>query len=91
MDSAKERRLLKKNGGTFMGALLLPPGKTVTSITLLMLGLYILHYGMSNQSVYADVIVVGGAVCLALGILMIVFAGRSILAERRMARHFRGR
>jgi hypothetical protein len=62
----------------------------ISSVILLVLGLYILHDGTSNQSANADVIVVGGAVCLALGVLMLVFAGRSILFERRMVRHIRG-
>ena len=62
----------------------------VSSVTLLILGLYILLDGTSNQSAIADVIVVGGAVCLTLGVLMLFFAGRSILSERRMVRYTRG-
>jgi hypothetical protein len=62
----------------------------ISSVILLILGLYILHDGTSNQSASADVIVVGGAICLALGVLMLIFAGRTILSERRMVRHIRG-
>jgi hypothetical protein len=62
----------------------------ISSVTLLLLGFYILHDGILNQSANAEVIVVGGAVCLALGVLMLVFAGRSILFERRMVRYIRG-
>jgi hypothetical protein len=62
----------------------------ISSVILLIFGLYILHDGTLNQSANADAIVVGGAVCLALGVLMLVFAGRSILFERRMVRHTRG-
>jgi hypothetical protein len=61
-----------------------------SSIALLILGIYILHDGTLNQSANADAIVIGGAVCLGLGVLMFVFAGRSILFERRMVRHIRG-
>ncbi len=84
-------RSLKKHGRDFIGGLLLPSVEAISSIALLILGLYILHDGTSDQSADAEAIVVGGAVCLALGISMLVVAGKSILAERRMARHLRGR
>jgi hypothetical protein len=64
--------------------------RIISSVTLLILGAYILQEGTSGQSAYADAIVVGGAVCLALGVLILVLAARSIRAERRMLRHVRG-
>jgi hypothetical protein len=62
----------------------------ISSVILLILGLYFLHDGTSNQSASADVIVLGGAICLALSVLMLIIAGRTILSERRMVRHTRG-
>jgi hypothetical protein len=62
----------------------------ISSVILLILGLYILHDGTSNQSAGADVIVLGGAICLALSVLMLIIARRTILSERRMVRHTRG-
>jgi hypothetical protein len=64
--------------------------RIIYSVTLLILGLYILHEGTSDRSAYADAIVVGGAVCLALSVLLLVFAGGSILSGRRMVRHTSG-
>jgi hypothetical protein len=59
----------------------------ILSITLLILGLYILHEGSSNKSANEDTIVIGGAVCFTLGATILIFAGKSILSERRMLRH----
>jgi hypothetical protein len=62
----------------------------IASVTLLMSGLYILYDPTLNYSVNADAIVILGAVCLALSVLMLIFVGRSILSGRRMVRHTRG-
>jgi uncharacterized membrane protein len=64
--------------------------ESLLSVTLLFLGVYILHVGTADQSPYADAIVVGGAICLALGVTMLILAGRSFRAEHLMARHLRG-
>jgi len=59
----------------------------VVSATLLAFGLYLLHEGSSNQSVSEGPILIGGAVCLTLGVMTLVSAVRSILWHRRMLRH----
>jgi hypothetical protein len=59
----------------------------ILSVTLLIVGLYILYEGSSNKSANADAMVVGGSVCLTLGAMMFLFAGKSLLALRRMVRH----
>jgi hypothetical protein len=87
----RNARLLKSNGRDFTEALSLPSVEVISAISLLMLGGYMLQDGTSDQSAIADLIVVGGAVCLALGVLVLVLAGKSVLADRRMARHLRGR
>jgi hypothetical protein len=57
------------------------------SVTLLILGLNILHEGNSNKSANEDAIVVGGAVCFTLGATMVAFVGKSVLRQRRILRH----
>jgi choline-glycine betaine transporter len=75
--------------GTFMGTKSVIV-EIIASVTLLVSGLYISYDATSNHSVNADAIVICGAVCLALGVLMLVFVGRSILSGRRIVRHIRG-
>jgi len=59
----------------------------IVSVTLFILGLYLLHEGSSNQSVSEEAILIGGAVCFTLGVMTLVSAVRSILWHRRMLRH----
>jgi len=59
----------------------------IVSVTLFILGLYLLYVGSSNQSVSEAAILIGGAVCLTLGVMTLVSAVRSILWHRRMLRH----
>jgi hypothetical protein len=61
--------------------------EVVLSATLLILGLYMLREGSSNQSSSAAAILIGGAVCFTLGVMTLVSAVRSILWHRRMLRH----
>jgi hypothetical protein len=56
------------------------------SAILSILGLYMLHEGSSNKSPAEAVLLMGGAVCLTLGVMTLVSAGRSILWHRRMLR-----
>jgi hypothetical protein len=62
----------------------------IASVALLVSGLYILYDATSNHSTNADAIVICGAICLALSVLMLIFVGRSILSGRRMVRYTRG-
>jgi hypothetical protein len=61
--------------------------EVILSATLLILGLYMLREGSSNQSSSAAAILIGGAVCFTLGVMTLVSAVRSILWHRRMLRH----
>jgi hypothetical protein len=57
------------------------------SATLLISGLYMLHEAASNKSPNEAAILIGGAVCFALGLMILVSAVRSILWHRMMVRH----
>jgi hypothetical protein len=59
----------------------------ILSATLLLLGLYLLYEGSSNKSASAPAILIGGAVCFTLSVMILVSAIRSILWHRRMLRH----
>ena len=61
--------------------------EAILSATLLILGLYMLHEGSSNKSPSEAVILIGGAVCLTLGVMTLVSATRSILWHWHMLRH----
>lgn len=56
------------------------------SATLLIAGLYMVHEGASNKSSNEAAILIGGAVCLTLGLMMLISAVRSILWHRGMVR-----
>jgi hypothetical protein len=59
----------------------------IVSATLLFLGLYMLYEGSSNKSATASAMLIGGAVCFTLSLMILVSAVRSILWHRRMLRH----
>jgi hypothetical protein len=59
----------------------------ILSATLLLLGLYTLQEGSANNSSSAGVMLILGAVCLALGVTTLISAVRSILWHRHMLRH----
>ena len=61
--------------------------ETALSAALLFLSLYMLYEGSSDKSASASAILIGGAVCLTLGVMTLVSAVRSILWHRRMLRH----
>jgi hypothetical protein len=61
--------------------------EVILSATLLILGLYMLSEGSSNKSPNAAAILIGGAVCITLGVTTLVSAVRSILWHRKMLRH----
>ena len=58
----------------------------ILSATLLLLGLYMLYEGSSNKSASAPAILIGGAVCFTLSVMILASAIRSILWRRRMLR-----
>lgn len=58
----------------------------ILSAALLALGLYMLYEGSSNKSASEAAILIGGAVCLTLGVMTLVSATRSILWHRYMLR-----
>jgi hypothetical protein len=61
--------------------------ETALSAALLFLSLYMLYEGSSDKSASASAILIGGAVCLTLGVMTLFSAVRSILWHRRMLRH----
>jgi hypothetical protein len=58
----------------------------VLSATLLSLGLYMLHEGGSNRSPSAPALLIGGAVCFTVSLMILVSAIRSFVWHRRMLR-----
>jgi hypothetical protein len=61
--------------------------KVMMSAILLVAGLYMLHETGLSKSLNEIVDMIGGAVCLSLGLLTLVSAVRSILWHRHMVRH----
>jgi uncharacterized membrane protein len=61
--------------------------ETILYAALLILGLFMLYVGRSNKSAIASAILIGGAVCFALGVMTLFSAVRSILWHRPMIRH----
>jgi hypothetical protein len=60
--------------------------EVVLPTSLSILGLYMLHEGSSDKSPNEVAILLGGAVCFALGVMTLVSAVRSIFWHRRMLR-----
>jgi drug/metabolite transporter (DMT)-like permease len=58
----------------------------IMSATLLVLGLYMLYEGISNNPTSESAILIGGAVFFTLSVMTLVSAIRSILWHRRMLR-----
>jgi uncharacterized membrane protein len=58
----------------------------ILSSTLSILGIFMLHEGGANKSLSEAAMLIGGAVCLTLGMMTLVSAVRSILWHRRMLR-----
>jgi hypothetical protein len=58
----------------------------ILSVTLFVLGLYLLYQGGSNKSANEGPIVIGGAVCFTLGVMTLISAVRSIIWHQRMLR-----
>jgi hypothetical protein len=63
------------------------PLEFIISATLLILGLYMLNQGSLNKSTNETAILIGGAVCLTLGVMTLISAVRSILWHRQMMLH----
>jgi len=61
--------------------------EVILSLTLLILGLYMLYEGSLNKSASVTAILIGGAVCLTLSVMTLTSAVKSILWHRRMLRH----
>jgi hypothetical protein len=59
----------------------------VLSVVLLVAGLILLHAASSSQSTGQEAYLLGGAVCLTLGVLTTISSIKSILWHRRMVRH----
>jgi divalent metal cation (Fe/Co/Zn/Cd) transporter len=59
----------------------------IVSAALLFLGLYMLYEASSNKSTNEAAILIGGAVCFTLSIMILVSAVKSLLWHRRMLRH----
>jgi len=57
-------------------------------VALAILGLYLLYKGTTEQ---ASAVLIGGAVCFALGVATLVFAIENSLSNRQMRRHAAGR
>jgi CHASE1-domain containing sensor protein len=62
----------------------------LVSGSLLILGLYALKEGISNNSPYAIAFVLAGALLIAASLITVIFAVRSILRHRTMSRHATG-
>jgi divalent metal cation (Fe/Co/Zn/Cd) transporter len=56
----------------------------IVSAALLFLGLYMLYEASSNKSTNEAAILIGGAVCFTLSIMILVSAVKSLLWHRRM-------
>ncbi len=61
--------------------------EVMMSAILLVAGLYMLYEPSLNKSSNQAAILIGGAVCLSLGLITLVSAVRSILWHRHMLRH----
>ncbi len=59
----------------------------IVSAALLAGGLYLLHEGLLNNSSVSEPVVIFGAVCFTLSLLVLTGALKSILWHRRMLRH----
>jgi hypothetical protein len=59
----------------------------IVSAALLTGGLYMLHEGLLNNSNVSGPVVIFGAVCFTLSLLVLAGAVRSVLWHRRMLRH----
>jgi uncharacterized membrane protein len=59
----------------------------VLSATLLVLGLYLLDDGSLSKTTNGSAIVIIGAVCLALSVVTLISAIRSMLWHRHMLKH----
>jgi hypothetical protein len=57
------------------------------SAIMLVVGFYVLREPGLNKSLNETVIIMGGAVCLSIGLVTLVLAVRSILWHRSMSRH----
>jgi membrane-bound ClpP family serine protease len=62
----------------------------LVSGSLLILGLYALKEGISNNSPYAIAFVLVGALLIAASLMTVIFAVRSILWHRTRSRHATG-
>jgi hypothetical protein len=63
---------------------------TIVSVLILILGVYWLKEGISNQAWFAPASLIGGAAFFSLGFLILYSAVKSVRANRAMLRHATG-
>ena len=61
--------------------------EVVASAALLIAGFYWLYDGSQNKTASGPIAVVGGAFCLAVSVVMLVSAAKSILWHRQALKH----
>ena len=67
------------------------PFEFTVSVSLVLLGFYLLQEGTSDKSASASAILIAGSVCFTVGVMNTVSAVRSILWHRSMLRQSRQR
>ena len=61
--------------------------EVVTSVALSTAGFYTLYDGSQNKTANGPILVIAGAVCLTVSIVMLVSAAKSIFWHRQILKH----
>ena len=59
----------------------------ILSVTLLVTGIFLLYEGTSSKLTSAPAMLIGGAVCFTMSVMMLSSAVKSLVWHRRMLRH----